>query len=108
MILTENSLQTTKVVGSEVGKCLKEELQNNGWNTIKRITLCNDTVAALLAGAACATEGDRFSSYIGYILGTGMNAAYIQPECDVCKIKEQMYSLEDQNVNFRIMAGIAF
>ena len=87
-------VKAPEVVGSEVGKCLKEELQNNGWNTIKRITLCNDTVAALLAGAACATEGDRFSSYIGYILGTGMNAAYIQPECDVCKIKEQIVVCE--------------
>jgi hexokinase len=40
--------------------------------------LLNDTTAALLAGAANATEGRNYSSYVGVILGTGMNAAYIE------------------------------
>lgn len=87
-------VKAPEVVGCEIGKCLVEELTANGWNTIKRISLCNDTVAALLAGAACATSGDRYSSYIGYILGTGMNAAYIQPACDVCKVDEQIIVCE--------------
>lgn len=87
-------VKAPEVVGCEIGKCLVEELTANGWNSIKRISLCNDTVAALLAGAACATDGDRYSSYIGYILGTGMNAAYIQPDCDVCKVKEQIIVCE--------------
>ncbi len=87
-------VKAPEVVGSEVGKCLKEELEANGWNSIKRITLCNDTVAALLAGAACATDSDRYSSYIGFILGTGMNAAYLQPDCDCCGIKKQIIVCE--------------
>lgn len=87
-------VKAPEVVGCEVGKCLKEALASHGWNTIKRITLCNDTVAALLAGAACATDGDRYSSYIGFILGTGMNAAYIQPDCNVCGIKKQIIVCE--------------
>ena len=87
-------VKAPEVVGCEIGKCLKEVLESHGWNTIKRITLCNDTVAALLAGAACATEADRFSSYIGYILGTGMNAAYVQPDCDCCKVKKQIIVCE--------------
>ena len=28
------------------------------------------------------------------ILGTGLNAAYIQPDCDVCKIKKQIIVCE--------------
>lgn len=87
-------VKAPEVVGSAVGKCLKEALAERGWNTIKRITLCNDTVAALLAGAACAKSGERYSSNIGFILGTGMNAAYIQPDCDCCKIKKQIIVCE--------------
>jgi len=73
-------VKAPEVVGSKVGECLKAALAEHGWNTIKRITMCNDTVSALLAGAATAGETHRYSSYIGYILGTGMNAAYLQPE----------------------------
>lgn len=87
-------VKAPEVIGSEVGKCLKEELERNGWKSIKRITLCNDTVAALLAGAACATSSDKYSSYIGYILGTGMNAAYIQKDNSDYKIKEQIIVCE--------------
>ncbi len=87
-------VKAPEVVGSKVGACLKEALAAHGWNSIKRITLCNDTVAALLAGAACAEDGDRYSSNIGFILGTGMNAAYIQPDCDCCNIKQQIVVCE--------------
>lgn len=87
-------VKAPEVVGCEIGKCLKEVLEQHGWNSIKRISMLNDTVAALLAGAACATEGDRYSSYIGFILGTGMNAAYLQPDCDCCGIKKQIVVCE--------------
>ncbi|MCQ2591694.1 MAG: hexokinase [Treponema sp.] len=87
-------VKAPEVVGCHVGKCLKEALEASGWNSIERITLCNDTVAALLAGAACAVSGSNYSSYIGYILGTGMNAAYIQPDCDCCGIKKQIIVCE--------------
>ena len=40
--------------------------------------MLNDTTAALLAGASTAVNGKRYDSYIGFILGTGMNAAYIE------------------------------
>ena len=87
-------VKAPEVVGCKVGECLKEALVARGWNSIKRITLCNDTVAALLAGAAVAENGTNYSSYIGMILGTGLNAAYIQPDCDVCKIKKQIIVCE--------------
>jgi len=87
-------VKAPEVIGSKVGEELLKVLDAKGWNSIKRITLCNDTVAALLAGAACATSGDRYSSYIGYILGTGMNAAYIQPDCQCCGVKKQIIVCE--------------
>ena len=87
-------VKAPEVVGCKVGEELKKALAAHGWNSIKRITLCNDTVAALLAGAACAGEGDRYSSYIGFILGTGMNAAYLQPKCDCCGVEKQIIVCE--------------
>lgn len=71
-------VKAPEVVGCAIGKCLKEALVAHGWKEPKRVTLLNDTVAALLAGKAAA-KVNQYSSYIGFILGTGMNAAYIQP-----------------------------
>lgn len=68
------------VEGSMVGACLSDALVKRGWNRPKKITLLNDTTAALLAGASTATGGRAFSSYVGFILGTGMNTAYIESE----------------------------
>lgn len=73
-------VKAPEVIGCKVGECLKDALQEHGWNRPKKVTMLNDTVAALLAGAAAAKSGCSYSSYIGLILGTGMNAAYIQPE----------------------------
>ena len=72
-------VKAPEVVGSKIGECLKAELESRGWKTINKITMLNDTVAALLAGHAIAPAGKKYSSYIGLILGTGLNAAYIQP-----------------------------
>ena len=87
-------VKAPEVIGCEIGKCLKEVLKEHGWNSINRITLCNDTVSALLAGAACATDGDKYSSYIGFILGTGMNAAYLQPDSKEYNLKKQIIVCE--------------
>lgn len=72
-------VKAPEVVGCHVGKELLATLKNRGWKKIEKVTLCNDTVAALLAGAAGGDEGVAYSSYVGFILGTGLNAAYIQP-----------------------------
>ena len=69
-------VKAREVEGVPVGAALRETLAARGWH-VARIVLLNDTVAALLAGAA--SGGRRYSSYVGFILGTGMNGAYIQP-----------------------------
>ena len=90
-------VKAPEVVGCKVGECLKEALAAHGWNTIKRISMCNDTVSALLAGAACAGESHRYSSYIGYILGTGMNAEYLQPATRHCEEQsDEAIQIEEQ------------
>ncbi len=67
-------IKAREVLDVPVGKSLVKELEGRGWNKISKITLLNDTAAALLAGA---TAGEDYSSYIGFILGTGMNAAFV-------------------------------
>ncbi|GMO12637.1 MAG: hexokinase [Treponemataceae bacterium] len=67
-----------EVVGCKVGECLVEALVERGWEKPEKIVLLNDTVAALLAGAIKASDGKKYSSYVGLILGTGLNTAYIE------------------------------
>ena len=73
-------VKAPEVVGCKIGACLSDALVEHGWNRPTKISLLNDTVAALLAGASQCGDGFDYSSYIGFILGTGMNLAYIQPE----------------------------
>ncbi len=88
-------VKAPEVVGCTIGKELAKALAAHGWKNQMHISLLNDTVAALLAGAACVKEGERYSSYIGFILGTGMNAAYIQGESPLYPgLKEQVIVCE--------------
>ncbi|WP_407429373.1 hexokinase, partial [Treponema sp.] len=71
-------IKAKEVIGCKIGETLCEELEKRGWNKIKKIALLNDTVSALLAGSAAVKEGCSCSSFVGFILGTGINSAYIQ------------------------------
>lgn len=78
VISFSKEIKAPEVIGNLVGACLADALVSRGWNRPKKIILLNDTTAALLAGASTATGGLRYSSYVGLILGTGMNTAYIE------------------------------
>ena len=71
-------VKAPQVEGCKIGQELTRVLEERGWRRDLRVVLLNDTVAALLAGAADVAAGKCYSSYVGFILGTGMNAAYIQ------------------------------
>ena len=73
-------IKAPEVEGSIVGACLSDALVARGWNRPEKIFLLNDTTAALLAGASNAKDGRAYSTYVGFILGTGMNSAYIEGE----------------------------
>ncbi len=78
LINFSKEVKAPDVEGSHIVKELSAALKEHGWNGDLHISLLNDTVSALLAGAANVPEGKKYSSFIGFILGTGMNAAYIQ------------------------------
>ena len=72
-------IQAPAIVGQYVGR---ELLRRMGGG---EIAVVNDTVATLLA--AKATEGDRtYSSYLGFILGTGTNTAYVERNANIAKV----------------------
>ena len=72
-------IQAPAIVGQYVGKELLKRLGGG------EIAVVNDTVATLLA--AKATEGDRtYSSYLGFILGTGTNTAYVEKNRNIAKL----------------------
>ncbi len=80
VIQFSKEIKAKEVIGSLVGANLSDALVERGWTRPEKIVLLNDTTAALLAGASAATNGKRYDSYAGFILGTGMNAAYIESD----------------------------
>ena len=75
------NIKAPAIVGQYVGKELLKRTGGEG------IAVVNDTVATLLA--AKATEGDKtYSSYIGFILGTGTNTAYVEKNKNIAKMPD--------------------
>lgn len=78
VIQFSKEIKAKEVIGSLIGESLSDALVARGWKKPAKIVLLNDTTAALLAGASAAKNGKAYDSYVGFILGTGMNAAYIE------------------------------
>ncbi|MBN2684430.1 MAG: hypothetical protein JXR40_04060 [Pontiellaceae bacterium] len=78
-------IKIPELVGQCVGAGLIQALEARSVHG-KKVVVLNDTVAALLAGMA---QGQTFSasSYIGFILGTGTNTAYVEQDQNIGKLK---------------------
>ena len=50
----------------------------------RKIAILNDTVATLLGGMATYPQG--YSTYVGYIYGTGTNACYMEDTANITKV----------------------
>ena len=73
-------VKAPEVIGEMIGKNLLEAMGTPD----KHLVLMNDTVSTLLAGKA-ATAGKTYDTYIGFILGTGTNTSYIEPNKNITK-----------------------
>ena len=80
-----------------VGRGLLDALQEQGIEN-KKVVVLNDTVACLLAGISKGQEMDA-SSYIGFILGTGTNTAYVQPNGGIAKLGDGIDPNASQVIN---------
>ncbi len=78
-------IKIPELVGAHIGAGLLAALEERGISG-KQVVVLNDTVAALLAGVA---EGQTFgaSSYVGLILGTGTNTAYVEQNHNIGKLE---------------------
>ena len=70
-------LRVKGLVGKKLGSELNKALQKAGCREEKRVVVLNDSVATLLGGVLAAKDR-RYDSYIGFILGTGLNASYVE------------------------------
>ena len=77
-------VKAPEVEGSMIGENLLAALKRKGISDQKSIVILNDTVATLLAGKAQEKE---YSSYIGFILGTGTNCSYIEKNSNIGKLQ---------------------
>lgn len=75
-------IKAPEVKGQFIGKGLLKAMGRAA--ECKRLALLNDTIATLLAGKA-KSGGRNFSSYVGFILGTGTNMAYIEKNSCITK-----------------------
>lgn len=78
-------IKIPELVGAHIGSGLVDALAARGVSG-KRVVILNDTVACLLAGLA---QGQAFdaSSYVGFILGTGTNTAYVERNENIGKLE---------------------
>lgn len=70
------------VEGTLVGAGILNRLRERGHE--KKMTLLNDTVATLLAGRGAGIERE-YETYVGFILGTGTNTAYMERNRSITK-----------------------
>lgn len=82
-------IKIPEMVGQYVGAGLIQTLEARGIEG-KKVVVLNDTVACLLAGLA---RGQAFnaSSYIGFILGTGTNTAYVENNSRIRKLEGYLH-----------------
>lgn len=78
-------IKAPEVVGDYIGENICERLEARGFSL--RFTLLNDTVATLLAGRGSGSLR-QFASYVGFILGTGTNTAYVEQNRNINKRPE--------------------
>ncbi len=70
------------IVGQLVGAGLSNELAKR--DVHRRFVILNDTVATLLAGKSSGLARN-YSAYVGFILGTGTNTAYVENNDNIRK-----------------------
>ena len=88
-------IKVPELEGQYIGKGLLAALGEDGKD--KKLTLLNDTIATLLAGKA-EEAGKVHSSYIGLILGTGTNTAYIENNAAITKLENHTEGSQAINV----------
>lgn len=83
---------TGKLIGEELQKALKRK----NLPAFSRLTVLNDTTAALLGGQFLCKH-ETYSDFIGYILGTGTNICYYEKNKNI-KTSSFLVSTPDRTI----------
>jgi len=99
LLFWTKEVKVPEVVGEYIGAALLDALAQRG-HTGKKVVLLNDTVSCLLAGKAVG-EQRQCDGYIGFILGTGTNTAYVENNSSIGKLSasegSQVINVESGN-----------
>lgn len=79
------NVKVKDIVGTVLGKELKENIKARGFDKEVNFVILNDTVSTLLGGPTIS-EGEKADGQIGFILGTGINTAYSEKTSNIKKI----------------------
>ena len=107
LLVWTKQIQAPAIVGQWVGSELTKRLDPKP----SKIQVVNDTVATLLAGKATEKPGQKFSAYLGFILGTGTNVAYIEKNNNIPKLAnppEGAMAINTESGGFNKIAQSAF
>ena len=85
LIHFSKEINAHEVEGELIGTNLRQALKKRGYPEPAGMVLLNDTVATLLAGKAASTE-HPYSAFVGFILGTGTNSAYLELNTNITKL----------------------
>ena len=82
LLYWSKQIEVPSVVNTMIGSGLTACLAGRGCEC--KVIILNDTVATLLAGKSMGlTRG--YSAYVGFILGTGTNTAYVESNCNITR-----------------------
>ncbi len=98
LITFTKEVKAPEVEGSVIGQNLLQAFMRAGCSSRKKIVILNDTTATLLAGQT-GHEGKEFETYLGFILGTGLNCSYVEKTNAIDKIKNSSYREAHQIIN---------
>ncbi|MCR5482012.1 MAG: hypothetical protein K6F52_04375 [Clostridia bacterium] len=65
-------------IGSVIGEGLRKAMRSIGIDTDYKIRIINDAAAVFFGGMA-KDPAEKYGNYIGLVLGTGFNMAYLEP-----------------------------
>ncbi len=82
LIRWSKQIKAPEVEGQLIGAGLKRKLARRGY--VRNVVILNDTVATLLAGKSVG-DSRGYSAYVGFILGTGTNTAYVEHNSRITK-----------------------
>lgn len=97
LIRFSKEIKAPEVKGQLIGENLNAALASMGFKDRKHIIILNDTVTTLLAGRAASFD-KNYDSFVGFILGTGTNCAYIEDNKNITK-KPELDPAKNQIVN---------